>query len=88
MEDEDLFSQETWQRHTAEAFPEPLLRYLLGSSFIMHPLDALNGIRVSFPVPDKMQLGSLLLVPANQKDNLYEPQSNKGTPWLRLSRGF
>lgn len=54
----------------------------------MHPLDALNGIRVSFPVPDKMQLGSLLLVPANQKDNLYEPQSKKGTPWLRLSRGF
>lgn len=39
-------------------------------------------------VPDKVKLGSLLLVPANQKDILHEPQSKKGIPWLRLPRDF
>lgn len=50
----------------------------------MHPLDALNGIRVSFPVPDKVQLGSLLLVLAKQKDNPHEPQQE----WNSLVEAF
>lgn len=45
-------------------------------------------IRASLSVPDKVQLGSLLLVPENQKDNLNKLWSKKGILRPSIPRVF
>lgn len=43
-----------------------------------------RGIRAGLSVPDKVQFGSLLLVPRSQKTQLVSTPVQPSRPWLRL----